>query len=122
MKNWKDNLKKLSGNLTTNASMPTGLRKVLLQEDLSLKNKILLEEKSFSQLKGLLGEIPGMNILAGLQNLKKQNCLTVYRAVRFPTYKRMHEIVTTSGFAIGNYEQERIEKLYKDKNYFKKRT
>ncbi|MFX0138248.1 MAG: hypothetical protein ACFFDN_31695 [Candidatus Hodarchaeota archaeon] len=119
---WKKSLNKLSGTLTTNEYMPAKFKDLLLEEDSSLKNKLQLKELKFPSLNGILGDIKGLNILAGLQKLEKKDCLTVFRAVRFPTYKRMFQMVSSKGFAILNYEQERILDLYKNEKYAKKRN
>lgn len=118
---WKKQLKKRSGNFTTNEAMPEYLIDNLLEEDLGLKEKIYFSEVNFPNLNGVIGEIKGLNILAGLQAVTKTGCLTLFRAVRFATYKRMYGIVYNKGYAILNYEQERILDLYNDKNYRKKR-
>ena len=119
---WNEQLKKPSGNLTTNQAMPDFLIKKLLEEDLSLKDKIEFSEMDFPKFDGLLGEIDGLNILAGLQSFTKEGNLTLFRAIRFPTYKRIYEAVYHHGFAILNYEQERILDLYKKPEYIKQRN
>jgi len=120
--NWKKQLEKLSGNLTTNEYMPEKIRQVLLEEDSSLRNKLSFEEINFPKLSGLLGEIKGLEILSGLKKINKKGCLTLYRAMRFPPYKRMYELGCNYGCAIANYEQERILELYNDKKYKAKRN
>lgn len=117
---WREELNKLSENLTTNQIMPKHLIDKLLEEDESLKDKLILKEVDFSKLNGLLNKINGLDILAGLQKFAKDGCLTLFRAVRFPTYKRMYEVVYEKGYAILNYEQERILELYKNKEYSEK--
>lgn len=118
---WREELNKPSGNLTTNQIMPKHLVDKLLEEDESLKEKLILKEVNFPKLNGLLNEIDGLDILAGLQKFTKDGCLTLFRAVRFPTYKRMYEVVYEKGYAISNFEQERILELYKNKEYSEKR-
>ncbi len=118
---WKDKLKKLSGNLTTNEYMSDKIRDLLLEENDVLKNKLFFEDTSFPKLSGILNEIEGLDILAGLQRINNEGCLTVYRAVRFPTHKRIYEMIYEKGCAIPNYEQERILELYQDKKYSSKR-
>jgi hypothetical protein len=119
---WKNELKKLSGNLTTNEFMPNNIAKILLEEDISLENKLSFKEIKFPKPSSqIMQTLKGLNILAGLQKIQKKDCLTVYRAVRFPTYKRIHTMLRKSGCAIPNYEQERILKLYENKNYSFKR-
>jgi len=114
--------KELSGNLTTNSAMPKDLIEKLVSDDHSFKNLVRLEPISFKSQPGVLGRIQGLDIIAGLQKLNKKDCLTVYRAVRFPTYKRMNEILNEIGCCIANYEQERIMRLYSDKKYIAKRN
>jgi hypothetical protein len=120
--NWKKQLGELSGNLTTNEYMPEKICKELLKEDLSLKNKLSFEEIDFPNQAGISGKVKGFNILSGLQRIHKKGCLTLYRAVRFPTYKRIYEMVSSFGCSIANYEQERILELYHDKKYQTKRS
>ena len=118
---WKRQLKERSGNLTTNEVMPEYLVEKLLDEDISCKEKLKFEEIHFPRSQGLLGEVEGLNILSGLQKIKKEGYLTLFRAVRFPTYKRIFEMLSSDGFAISNYEQERILHLYKNEDYLQKR-
>lgn len=118
---WRSELQKLSGNLTTNEYMPEKFKDLLLKENIDLKDKLSFEDISFPKLSGILGKIEGLNILAGLQKLNKKECLTVYRAIRFPTYKRVYEMLYEKGLAIPNYEQERILELYQNKKYSSKR-
>jgi len=122
LKNWKKQLEKLSGNLTTNEYMPQHIAKLLLEEDNSLKSELIFKEIFFPKLQGILGEIEGLNILAGLQKFNNKDCLTLYRAVRFPTHKRIYEMLFEYGGAIPNFEQERILELYNDKKYQSKRN
>lgn len=121
LKIWNKTLDELSGNLTTNEYMPKKLKSILLDENLSLKDKVSFEELKFKPLSGILNEIKGLNILSSLQNLKQKNCLTVFRAIRFPTYKRIYQMVYEQGYAVANYEQERILELYKNRKYIEKR-
>ena len=118
---WKKSLREPSGNLTTNRAMPEYLINKLLEEDAGLKDKLKFEKVNFSKLDKLLNEIEGLNILAGLQKLNKNGCLTLFREVRFPTFKRMYTVAYERGYAISNYEQERILEFYKDNNYSEKR-
>ncbi len=118
---WKEQLKQPSGNLTTNQAVPDYLIENLLEEDVSLKEKLSFFDMQFPKLTGLLDEIKGLNILAGLQSFNKNGNLTLFRAIRFPTYKRINEAVYHHGFAILNYEQERILDLYKNNYYIKQR-
>jgi len=118
---WREQLKKPSGNLTTNQAMSEYLIEKLLEEDMSLKGKIIFSDVSFPELNGILNEIKGLDILAGLQSLNKNGCLTLFRAVRFPTYKRIYEVLYDKGYAVLNYEQERILDLYSNKDYIQRR-
>ncbi len=120
--NWKKQLRELSENLTTNGAMPQHLADKLLEEDLSLKDKLSFTEVDSPKLGGKLDEVEGLNVLAGLQSkTHKEGCLTLFRAVRFPTYKRMHGLVYGGGYVVSNYEQERILEFYQDENYIQKR-
>jgi hypothetical protein len=120
---WKQQLSELSGNLTTNSVMPEHITRALLDENLEMKNKISLKEIQFARLGDkTLDNIEGLNILAGLQGKSRKGYLTLFRAVRFPTYKRIYEVLSKSGFTISNFEQERILDLYTNKEYIAKRT
>ncbi len=121
IKDWEKSLNKLSNNFTTNEYMPNWIKGKLLKEDLSLVKEISFEKVSFPNLKGSATKIKGLNILSGLQSLHKKNCLTLFRAIRFPTIYRMHNSIYNFGFTILNYEQERILALYKNKDYISKR-
>jgi hypothetical protein len=119
---WRRQLNKPSGNLTTNAPMPERLAEMLLEENHALKDELVFTEVSFPKLENDLDMIQGLNLLAGLQTKSgKQGCLTLFRAMRFPTYKRMHELVYEGGYTISNYEQERILDMYKRDDYLQKR-
>ncbi len=119
---WKISLNKLSGNLTTNEYMPNEIKKKLIDEDLELINKLKFEEIKYPKLKDYKNNLVELNILSGLQNIKKKDCLTLFRAIRFPTIKRIFETIQTNGFATNNYEQERILKIYDNIKYIKKRN
>lgn len=121
LEQWRKQLQERSGNLTTNEVMPPSLIEKLLEEDEKLSGNLSLEDVDFPGLEGKLKEFKGLNIIAGLQNFTKDGCLTLFRSVRFPTYKRMHEVVYDKGFAVLNYEQERILELYKREDYAQKR-
>lgn len=122
VKNWKKQLLIPSGSLTTNASMPSFLIEKLLRSDKKIHSNFALEETQFPALKKPLSDIRGFSILAGLQKLSKLNHLTVFRAVRFPTKKRIHELVMHKGCAISNYEQSRILCIYNDPEYNRQRS
>jgi len=119
---WEKQLNKLSGNLTTNGKMPSHIIKKLLDENESLKANLSFKNVKFPKLNNDLGQIEGLDILSGLQKLNKKDCLTLFRAVRFPTNKRIYEMVSKSGYAISNYEQERILDFYQNKNYIETRN
>lgn len=119
---WRQQLKERSGNLTTSESMPQALIEKLLEEDENLADKITLKPADLPQLDGILGEIQGLNILAGLQRKTKEGYLTLFRGVRMPTYKRLYGMVSEHGFALSNYEQERILELYNEREYIEKRN
>jgi hypothetical protein len=121
LENWRAQMAELSGNLTTNNAMPQWIADKLLEEDASLKEKLSFEEIHFPLIEGKLDTIKGLEIVAGLQNKTKQDCMTLFRAVRFPTFKRMHEMMYEHGCSISNYEQERITTLYAETTYIEKR-
>lgn len=119
---WRTLLGQPSGNLTTNEAMPPEIVEKVLEEDAALKNKISFEPIDFPSLSGLLGGIKGLNILAGLQSLHVPETLTVFRGIRFPTFKRIYDVVSDQGYTVANHEQERIEELYRRPAYIQKRT
>lgn len=119
---WKKQLQEKSGNLTTNEIMPAEIIEKLLDEDLSLQRKIKFELVEFPGLEGLLGKIEGLAILAGLQSQLKKGSLTLFRAVRFPTFKRIYETVSDHGYTVANHEQERILALYQQPDYRQRRN
>lgn len=118
---WKKDIRSSSENLTTNARMPAHIQKRLLQEDVSARRLLVFDDVHFSPLQGWSKQIKGLAILSGLQKFHKKGCLTVYRAIRFPTYTRLFEMVSEKGFAVPNYEQERILELYKNPSFIKQR-
>lgn len=118
---WRKQLSEPSGSLTTNEAMPSELIDKLLDEGLSLKEKIIFEEVSFPLLGNNLDSVVGLNIIAGVQSKNRKGYLTLFRAIRFPTYKRIHEVAKTYGYAFSNYEQDRILAFYNHRDYQKKR-
>ncbi len=118
---WKKQLKELSGNLTTNHPMPQRLIDKLLEEDSSLKDKLVFEEVNFPKLDNGIFELQGLDILAGLQKLQKSDCVTLFRAMRMPTYKRIYNMVYEHGCSFSNFEQDRILDLYHEPDYLTKR-
>lgn len=119
---WRSQLHEHSGNLTTNQSMPEVLIDQILEEDESLKEQLSLEEIHFPKLEGKLDTVEGLHIIAGLQQQSRDGYMTVFRGVRFPTYKRMYNLVHERGFSISNYEQARILALYENPDYIEKRN
>lgn len=118
---WEKQMRQASGNFTTNEAMPEELISKLLEEDSSLKDQLLFDDVDFPKLGGVFNDVDGLDILAGLQRIKRNNCSTLFRVMRCPTYKRMHEMVSQSGYAFSNYEQERIMDLYQNEAYIQKR-
>ncbi len=118
---WKKQLQERSGNFTTNEVCPRDLIEKLLEEDESLKAQLVFQEFMFPRFGNKLDSIPGLSILAGLQRMKKKGFLTVYRTMRFPTYKRMYESLRGCGYSFSNYEQERILRLYQSRDYVEQR-
>ena len=119
---WRKQLQEPSGNLTTNEVMPNEIIEKLLEEDESLKENIQFEEVGFPKFDGVLNKIKGLDILAGLQSVQKEGSVTLFRAIRFPTYKRMYDVVFEQGYSVPNHEQERILELYKRPEYSQKRN
>lgn len=118
---WNRSLDKLSGNLTTNEYMPERLKASLLEENHKLAEEFILEEIKFPKLKSKGAQLQGFDVLSGLQKLKKPNHLTVFRAIRFPTAKRMFEMIYQKGYTMPNFEQDRILELYQNPEYIKRR-
>lgn len=118
---WRKELGKFSGNFTTNEYMPNNLKRKLLEENLLCKEKLSFKDVNFPKLEKDLNTIKGLHILAGFQKIKKKGCVTVFRSIRFPTYKRICEMISAFGCAVPNYEQERILELYKDRKYISRR-
>ena len=112
---------KLSGNLTTNEYMPKRLKASLLEDNHKLADEFILEEIKFPKLKSKGIQLQGFDVLSGLQKLEKPNHLTVFRAIRFPTNKRMFEMIYQKGCAMPNFEQDRILELYQNPEYIKRR-
>jgi hypothetical protein len=121
LEQWRKQLQERSGSLTTNEVMPQRLAEKLLEEDEALKEQLVFEELHCAPLSNGLDAIPGLNILAGLQRSNKPDHFTVFRSLRFPTYKRMYDMVYSLGYAFSNYEQERILDLYLSNDYVQQR-
>lgn len=102
--------------------MPDNIIDELLEEDESLRDSLVFSDVQFPRLDGKLDAMDGLHIVAGLQDTTKQDCMTLFRAVRFPTIKRLHTMVREEGYSISNYEQERLGTLYEiDKKYWEER-
>ena len=114
---WEQSTRKRSGNLTTNDFLPADIKQKLLEEDLRFGEYFDLEELSFPSLGQGLHFIEGMDILSGLQKLHKKGNVTLFRAIRFPTAKRIWRTVHEDGLSTPNYEQERILRLYGNSEY-----
>jgi len=102
--------------------MPPAIISKLLDEDLSLQDRLSFEDVKFPVTEGIPTGIKGLDILAGLQDAQREGFLTVFRAVRFPTFKRIHEMLYMAGYAMSNFEQERILTLYRDPDYLRQRN
>lgn len=121
LKKWREQTKQLSENLTTNTKLEERLVDLLLEEEATLKDKVSFKNMSCPKLQGFLSRVEGIEILHELQNLHKPGYLTVFRAFRFPTLKRVYEVVNHLGYAVSNYEQDRILSLYTNREYLEKR-
>ncbi|MFC2136437.1 hypothetical protein ACFLTH_17620 [Bacteroidota bacterium] len=119
---WEKSTREYSGNLTTNEYLPPEIKRKLLNENLGLVNELEYEEMLFPPLCQELDDIKGMDILSGLQKVEKEENLTVYRAIRFPTVYRTWKTVSELGLSMPNYEQERILQLYGEYDYVAKRN
>lgn len=118
---WRKQLAEPSGNLTTNAAMPAWIADTLLKEAVGSEKTVVLVETIFPRHEEpMLSAIDGLHILDGLQSKVREGYLTLFRAVRFPTEKRIVDLLT-EGFTVSNYEQERILELYRTEDYIQKR-
>lgn len=123
--NWNKMTAEPSGNYTSNLPLDKDLKDVLLDEKISeetFNKEIKVGQTKFDSLSENIDKIKGLNILAGLQNLHKPKCITVYRAIRFPTKTRIVSILKERGISTLNYEHERLMRIYNDDNYKKKRN
>lgn len=114
-----------SGNYTSNLPLDKDLKNLLLKEeidDVSFNKLIKLKTLGFKSISDKINAIKGLNILSGLQELQKPNCVTVYRAIRFPTKDRIVSMVNNDGISTLNYEHQRLMRIYEAEDYKKKRT
>jgi len=122
--NWYSAAKIPSGNYTSNLPMPDAIINKLLKNEIKtndLKESLITESIKLHQLTYPVSKYCGFQILAYLQNLYLPNCLTVYRAIRFPTPNRINEMVKVSGLSTINFEHERLLSIYEDSDYKLKR-
>lgn len=114
---WNHNsIEETSGTYTTNWYFPSHIRDQLFKNNTAeYIDTFTLKLQNFESVEPPL--IKGMDVLKGLQEQKKEDNLTLYRAIRFPTAKRIWETINEKGLCTNNYEQERILELYQDKNY-----
>lgn len=113
-----------SGNYASNLPLDSDLLEKLLDGNISeeqLYDTVNLKQQKFPNLNNNLGKINGLDILSGLQDLGKSNCITIFRAVRFPTPKRIVEMVLEKGLSLLNYEHQRLVRIYEAEDYKLKR-
>lgn len=122
---WNKMTAKPSGNYTSNLPLDLDLKNLLLQKDINqtfFNKSITLNPLVFKPLSEKLNTIQGLNILSGLQELYMPNCITVYRAIRFPTKKRIYSMLNNDGISTLNYEHDRLMRIYEDEDYKRKRN
>ncbi len=122
--NWSQMTTKPSGNYTSNLPLDEDLRELLLNEKINedtFNKQIQINQLEFEPLSEKINIIQGLNILAGLQDMHKSNCVTVFRAIRFPTKARIVSMLDDRGISTLNYEHERLIRIYEDSDYKKKR-
>ncbi|MFY0602747.1 MAG: hypothetical protein JXQ93_02275 [Flavobacteriaceae bacterium] len=123
--NWERMTAEPSGNYTSNLPLDEDLKKLLLNENLkevTFNKQLSLKKMEFNSLSKKINTIQGLNALSGLQELQKPNCITIYRAIRFPTKTRITSMLTDKGLSTLNYEHERLMRIYEDSDYKKKRN
>lgn len=121
---WTEVATKPSGNYASNLPLDKSLLVKLMENHISdeyFKKKIEIKSINFPRLENNLNKVTGLNILSGLHQLYKKDCLTVFRAIRFPTPRRIIKMVEERGISMLNYEHDRLLKIYKDPQYIKKR-
>ncbi len=124
IKTWGKSASEPSGNHASNLPLDTELLSILMENHVSMdsfNNSLLFKEVKFSKIELNSTHIVGLNILSGLQNLNKSDCVSVFRAIRYPTPKRILKIMLDSGISTINYEHQRLLKIYEDKEYKLKR-
>jgi len=122
---WDSLSKEPSGNFTSNTPISSEIRKRFF--NLRNFNLTELEKKldfipiKFESLGFPLSKIKGLEILSWLQKLYRPKCITFFRAIRFPSPKRLIELSANKGLSIINYEHVRLRKIYEDEKYIRKR-
>lgn len=121
---WSKSAAEPSGNYTSNLPLDQELLNVLMENHIPMEhfnNTLNINDIRFPNIDKNAKLVQGLNILAGLQNLSKPDCISVYRAIRFPTPKRLIKIATSTGISTLNYEHQRLLKIYEDPDYKAKR-
>jgi hypothetical protein len=124
IQNWINGASKPSGNHTSNLPLDNDLLNLLMENHVSIdsfNNSLFFKEIKFPKLDLNTNHVKGLNVLSGLQNINKPDCVSVYRAIRYPTPKRILQIVLDSGVSTINYEHQRLLKIYEDEEYRRKR-
>lgn len=121
---WKHIAEKPSGNYASNVPLASELLNKLMENHISndfFYSKVEITNAKFPKLENNLNQVHGLDILSGLHKLYKKECLTVFRAVRFPTPRRILKMVEEVGISILNYEHDRLLQIYENPEYKAKR-
>lgn len=122
--NWNKIAKIPSGNYASNLPLDEDLLNNLMENHISnehFNKKVEINKIKFPKLERNLKKVVGLDILSGLHKLYKKDCITVFRAIRFPTPRRIIQMVEEKGISMLNYEHDRLLKIYEDPDYRKKR-
>jgi len=120
---WKNIAEKPSGNYASNVPLAGELLDKLMENHISndyFNSKIEISKTKFPELEKNLSKVSGLDILSGLHKLYKKDCITVFRAIRFPTPRRILKMVEDDGISTLNYEHDRLLQIYENPDYKKK--
>lgn len=122
---WQLQLEDKAKSYTSSASMPADLIQKLVSDDPALEEKLSFKPFAKIPVEDFAKELDvfaGLSIVSYLQNINLPGFLTLYRAIRIPTFKRMFAAVSTEGFSVSNYEQERLLSIYENSEYKSERN
>ena len=121
---WQKVATQPSGNYASNLPLDVDLLEKLMENHISdeyFNEQISLTLTKFPKHDNTLSQVDGLDILAGIQGFYKKDCVTVYRAIRFPTPRRILKMAKERGISMLNFEHERLLRIYEDPTYIKKR-